>query len=500
VTLAGGGGRRAFAIETEQASCGLRLRARTAAPGEAAAAGSPAGAPVALFVGGDLTAFPGGEVELWKPDPHGMAWVDVEGSPQPELYITRGGLMGLLAPPAPPKRDRYYLPGPDGGTRYVRAPAAVIPADHGRGRRVEWVDVDNDGVLELSIADKDTPNKLLARRSEGAAFADRAPQLGIDLPGAEVLCWGDHDGDGFQDFYFLDGRAVQVMRNVGGERFERLDGGPLGLELPASYAPATSLFTFAALRLADLDNDGDLDLWLLCAGGADEPRDNYAFRRDGERFTDVSQELGLPAVRGSLFATLLDVDNDGFEDVFSSGALDGEASNGLLWRNQGGARFRFERLPPSVLPQPVHAAAALHADLDGRLDVVCAGADRHLLRNVSDPAGSSLRIELRDRGRPAIGALARPLFARVTSGPGGTEGATGAAAQGETRWGGVRRCGSDGSTAYSQAVGALHFGIPVGMRLTHLEVRWPGAREAVRVEVGAADKPASRVVVLERPR
>ena len=69
--------RVAFSVKTEQVTPRLHVRV-------SAASGAP---PV--FVGRDLTQHTDGEVELWKPDPHGMAWVDVEGSSRPEIFITR---------------------------------------------------------------------------------------------------------------------------------------------------------------------------------------------------------------------------------------------------------------------------------------------------------------------------------------------------------------------------------------------------------------------------
>jgi len=68
---------------------------------------APEGGRPPIFVGPQLTPMATGEVELWKTDPHGIAWVDVAGSPKPELFITRGGLGGELIAPARPKEDRY---------------------------------------------------------------------------------------------------------------------------------------------------------------------------------------------------------------------------------------------------------------------------------------------------------------------------------------------------------------------------------------------------------
>ena len=453
ISVQGNPARRSFALKTVPRASRFRLGLR-AMSGEA----------LPLFVGRDLTPHPAGELDVWEPDPHGIAWVDVEGTARPELYITRGGLIGQLVPPLQPKLDRYFLPGPPGGPLYERAGESIVPRDRGRGRRVEWVDVDNDGVLELSIANKATPSRLLVRSPDSGELRDMAAELGLDLEEAEVQCWGDHDGDGFQDLYFLQENAIHVLRNRDGARFERIPGESLGLTLAPASAPSSTLFNFAALRLADFDNDGDLDLWLL---GFGEERTNHLFLRAGERFTDVTERVGLASVRGNIFATLLDVDNDGFEDAVSSGLLEGEAKedvgatkgagHALLWRNRGGERFDIARLPRAVVPHPIHVATSLDVDGDGRWDLVSAGVERYLLRNTSDRRNSFVEIALRDQYGEPIGALVRVFY---------SDGSVGA-----------RRYGSAQNSAYSQVLGPLHFGVAAGMRVEKIAVRWPGDDE-----------------------
>jgi hypothetical protein len=149
---------------------------------------------------------------------------------------------------------------------------------------------------------------LLARaRSATGAFVDRARELGIDLRVAEVLRWGDYDGDGRDDLCWLDDGAVHVERNAGA-RFEHVDGGSLGLALP----PAGKVDTFndASIRLADFDRDGELDVLVPDYG----PRaSHFLFLRDGERFEDVTSDVGFGDVRGENVVVLADLDNDGDE-------------------------------------------------------------------------------------------------------------------------------------------------------------------------------------------
>ena len=376
----------------------------------------------------------------------------------------------------PPKGDRLFATVDGGTTLYELTAPPRIPLDYGRGRRVAWVDVDADGTPELSVSNKGSANKLLRRLGDGT-YTDVAPALGVDLAAAEVQCWGDFDGDGLDDLFYVDGQVVHLLRNDG-EEFEPRDGATLGLTFGPSQ-PVTSLFNFAALRLADFDNDGDLDLWLLMQG---EDRRNFLFRRDGDHFTDVTEEAGVSAVHGNIFTVLFDADNDGTEDAVSSGLLAGDdpapgapIRHALLWNNRGG-RFAMRFLDPAVLPKAIHCATDLDVDRDGRVDLAAIGTDRVLLRNTTNSANRWVRVEAHDRGRPALGAVVRVHY---------DDGSVCA-----------RRVGSAHNTAYSQVIRPLHFGVPAGQGIRSLSVQWPGDASPTTYD----PPPLGAVTVVPRAR
>lgn len=400
-----------------------------------------AGANPTVYAGAELEAFAEGEVTVWKDDPHGAAWIDVEGSRHPELFFTRGGLGGKLVPPASPKTDRFYLHHIEGAaSQYSLAADGRVPSGYGRGRRVEWVDADGDGQLDLSIANERSPNVLLVRDAAGTLH-DRAPALGLDVADGAAQLWTDFDGDGQEDLLLLEGAHLTLAQRRGG-RYIRVPAP--GASLPERGAQQ-GLIDPTALRLADVDRDGDLDLWVLSYAG---DRSQHLFRREGAGFIDASVEMGLGAARGHGPVALLDVDDDGYLDAVSFGR------RALLWHNQKGERFEFIPLPRAVVGQPIHAATTLDADGDGRTDLALIGRRRHLLRNVADSGNGRIEVILQGQDRPPIGALVTAIYD-----DGGRL---------------VQRYGSAHSTAYSQSLQPLHFGVPAGSRLEAIEVRWPG--------------------------
>ena len=115
---------------------------------------------------------------------------------------------------------------------------------------------------------------------------------------------GDVDGDSLPDLYFarLDGPNA-LYRNLGGWRFEEITA-QAGVAAPDRFSTGAVL--------ADLDGDADLDLLVTAMGGP-----NAAFLNDGAgRFTEVTEAAGLASDLGSTTMALADVDSDGDLDLY----------------------------------------------------------------------------------------------------------------------------------------------------------------------------------------
>jgi len=121
---------------------------------------------------------------------------------------------------------------------------------------------------------------------------------GTGLPVADV------DGDGRYDIYFVNQvGGSQLWRNLGDGRFANVTG-EAGVGLPERIGVTGSF--------ADVDNDGDQDLFVTTVRGG-----NVLFENDGRgRFRDVSAEAGLALVAHSSGAVFFDYDRDGLLDLF----------------------------------------------------------------------------------------------------------------------------------------------------------------------------------------
>jgi hypothetical protein len=238
-------------------------------------------------------------------------------------------------------------------------------ADCGYG--VSWGDYDNDGDLDMYLSKCGSWN-LLFRNEGGGIFVDATTAPLWDPACGTAVAWADFDNDGDLDIYLVNADSSNVLfRNDGGGSFADATSGPLG-----------DSGNGTAVACADYDNDGDLDIYIVNAGNA-----NKLLRNDGNLvFADATSGPLGDALNGR-GVDWGDYDNDGDLDLYFANANTG---NKLL-RNDGGGSFVDVTSGP--LADGGHAKNVAWADYDndGDLDLFLAKGDgatrgpNRLLRN-----------------------------------------------------------------------------------------------------------------------
>lgn len=224
------------------------------------------------------------------------------------------------------------------------------------------------------------------RAGADVAFVGSAEAWGLSEPLRGIMAHGaacgDIDGDGDLDLYvgnFCDRRPDAYLGRSGpvpnvllineGGRFKESDQPQLRFEARTSGA-----------AFVDLDNDGDLDLYVSNNSKAKGLRvANKLFENAGGRFREVSGDNDACVVMGARSIGVLDYDGDGLLDLLvAEDEWTGRRTR--LLRNAGA--LRFEDVSAKVgLPADLPGLGVITPDLneDGRPDIFVAEANRLFL-------------------------------------------------------------------------------------------------------------------------
>lgn len=242
-----------------------------------------------------------------------------------------------------PQPSRLFQNNADGTFKDVSTESGIA-AHPGKSFGAVATDINNDGLIDLFVANDTMPNFLFLNKgkgkfeeiglSAGVAYGEAGrPRSGMGVDAA------DYDNDGWQDLFVanIDHEFFSLYRNEKELIFT---------DQPGEIAPSTQLLSGWGLKFFDYDNDGDSDLFLV-NGHPDDmiesriPRVKHRepllmFENTGKAFKDVSASSG--AVFSKVFSgrgmALGDFDNDGDADVLTSN--NGEPP--LLLSNKGGNR------------------------------------------------------------------------------------------------------------------------------------------------------------------
>jgi hypothetical protein len=247
-------------------------------------------------------------------------------------YYPADGHPGPLSYAGQP--DTLYRNNGDGTFTDVTEAAGVLNPD-GRGMSATASDVNNDGWLDIYVANDATENFYYENKGDGT-LEERGLYLGLAMGenGQGVSSMGptfaDIDRSGLQDLFIPDMGYGTLLMNQG-EIF-------IDTTYASNIAPIIGQYTGWAGLVFDYDNDGYVDIFVANGNAHHEySEEDVLMRNNGDGvFTDVSKESGAYfsekyVGRGGTYG---DYDDDGDLDILVVN-LNSEAR---LLRNDGGNR------------------------------------------------------------------------------------------------------------------------------------------------------------------
>ena len=248
---------------------------------------------------------------------------------------------------------------------------------------------------------KGATNILYHQRADGS-FEDVSAKSSIEEPGGKALgvAFGDFDNDGFMDIFVANDSVRQSLyHNKGDGTFE-----DIAISSGAGYDENGKTYAGMGIAAGDYDNDGYLDIFITTLSNETYPL--YHNDRDlSFTYATNSAGVGRITLEYSGWGThFIDADNDGLRDLFvaQSHVLDTiEKTNPylkykqtpLLMLNTGKGFVNVSATAGPAFSSSLIGRGAAFGDLnnDGQVDAVIASLDGPpvLLRNNGTSQGTS---------------------------------------------------------------------------------------------------------------
>src|SRR5216684_4478679 len=404
----------------------------------------------------------------------GVALIDYDNDGWLDIYLLNGSTIPALKGKEVPPRAMLLHNNHDGTFTDVTEKAGVANERWGFG--VVVGDYDRDGWPDIYVSNFGK-NRLYHNNHDGT-FTDVSVRAGVSDPRGYyglASAFVDVDDDGWLDLLVANDSVPKYLyRNKHDGTFEDISY-LSGFALNDEGREQASM----GIAVGDYNRDGRVDLYIT--NFSDDY--NTLYRNEGDAaFADVSFRAGIATLTIPFLGWgtgFLDYDNDGLLDIFVANGhvypgVDLQdwgttwAQRPLLLRNLDGSKFQeVPAATGSGLAVVVTARGAAFGDLfnDGRIDVILNNIDSTptLLRNVVKNSNHWITLKLLGGPKSPRDAIGAKVF--VTAG-------------GTRQRGDVFSGGSYGSSSDQR----LHFGLGAATKVDRVEIHWPsGSKEEISI-------------------
>ena len=238
-----------------------------------------------------------------------------------------------------------------------------IPYFNYQTKQVNWVDIDNDGDKDLFVTSDYEGNRLFENTGT-LNFQDITNSAGIETENMSSYgaSWGDYNNDGYLDVFISNRTSVvsnKLYRNNGDNTFT-------DVSIESGISP-TGHGSFCSAFL-DINNDGFQDIYI----SNDRPLNpNILYKNNGDNtFTDISASSGTDVTIDAMTVTVGDFNNDSYFDIYIT---NGPIGN-VLFKNNGDETFTDIAVSSGTAFNSISwGASFFDADNDMDLDLYVCG-------------------------------------------------------------------------------------------------------------------------------
>ena len=280
-----------------------------------------------------------------KGDSRSVNWVDVNRDGFVDCFISNGPQAG--------QNNMLYINDTNGNFTAVADDPIVMDVMPSDG--ATFADIDNDGDLDGFVVNWYNKNNLAYINDGTGKFTQVLEGIWVNHFGySETAAFGDYDNDGLVDLYVTNSAGTKknfLYKNLGGNNMELVTG----------ISPVTDLFSSRNVSWSDIDSDGDLDLYVTNENGEKE---NLYRNNGGGSFEKMTDLIITTDGFNTMSSSWGDIDNDGDLDLF----LANDGSKNQLFRNDG--NFVFTRmLTTDVSKVNAKSFSSAWADIDNDSDL-----------------------------------------------------------------------------------------------------------------------------------
>jgi len=257
----------------------------------------------------------------------------------------------------------YYFRNPGKKKVVGYWPSKIISTINGfHANDMRLADMDNDGLLDVIIRHKNPESVKIIFQNKNGKWETKTAMEGQE---GEGLAVGDLNGDGLLDIS-ISGHWLKTPENPRTGTYKRYD-------IEAGYKLVNKA---TKEEIGDINGDGRLDVVLSPAehfpkyGGDDYDLAWYECPENPELVNAWIKHVIRPDLNKAHCCKLADFDNDGDLDILS--AIDWDDLEIRIYFNENG---KFEKSLQVVTGKGVYSGAAADMDGDGDIDIV--GEDKY---------------------------------------------------------------------------------------------------------------------------